>query len=239
MGERTPPSRDVEARLARVGEPVLRLFRFRPVHPAFDRTLREVMLPDMVALPGIRAAHVGRQGPDETGERIVASIWESRAAMVAAVGDSFDIPTFHPEQFDETTDKRLDVVGLALVVEPRPAIDERVVRVVFGRAQPGRLDEYVELVGRGTRADVASGTGPRALYLGVADADRFVTLSVWGHWSAIARATGGSVLAPSATRHDELLLEWTVVHYEAVPLASLDAQSPSRRRVMPREAHPA
>lgn len=211
----------------RAERPVLRLFRFRPVHAAFDRTLRDVMLPDLATLRGIRAIHVGRQGPDETGERIVASTWDSRAAMAAAVGETFDRPTFHPEHFGDTTDKRLDVVALRLVVEPRGPAEERVIRLVFGRTKPGARDEYVAEVERGTRLDVASGTGPRALYLGLpgTETERFVTVSVWGHWSAIARATGGSVLSPSATRHDELLVEWTVVHYEAVPLEILDTPS--------------
>ncbi|HEU4674015.1 MAG TPA: hypothetical protein VFS32_14080 [Candidatus Limnocylindrales bacterium] len=211
------PGRGAGAGSPREDAGVLRLFRFRPVQPAFDRTLRDIMLPDLVALPGVRAIHLGRQGPDETGERVVASVWDSPAAMIAAVGESFDAPTFHPEFIDDTTDKRLDVVPLRLAFEPRQPIEERVVRVVFGRTKPGARDDYIGLVERGTRSDLAAGSGPRALYLGVRDADRFVTVSVWGHWSAIARATGGSVLAPGATRHDELLLEWTVVHYEAVP----------------------
>jgi hypothetical protein len=218
----------------------IRLFRFRPIHPAFDRTLREVMIPDLASCPGIRAIHVGRQGPDEIGERVVASVWASRAAMAAAVGESFEHPRFHPEYMDETTDKRLDIVPLRFAIEPSVPVDERVVRLVFGRTRPGAIVEYADEVEQGTRADIAAGTGPRALYLGVAGDDRFVTVSVWGHWSAIARATGGSVLSPNATRHDELLLEWSVAHYEAVPLEpATDAASVTVERSSLAEAEPA
>jgi hypothetical protein len=41
---------------------------------------------------------------------------------------------------------------------------------------------------------------------------------VWGQWSKVAEATGGTILRPVTTRHQELLAEWTASHYEAVLL---------------------
>jgi hypothetical protein len=199
--------------------PVLRLFRFRPLEPAFDAVLRDTMLPDLAQRPGIRAIHLGRQGPGEDGERLVATVWESHAAMATTVGETFERPVFHPEYMDATGEKRLTIVPLAFVVEPRTPARGHVLRLVVGRTRSDAIDTYVREARSGTEADVAAGRGPSALYLGRTGDDEFVTLSAWDEWSTLAAATGGSVLSPAATRHDELLLEWTVTHYEAVPLA--------------------
>ena len=61
---------------------VLRLFRFRPVRKGFDGILRDALIPDLFAFPDLVDVYVGRHGPDEMGERLVASVWESRAAMI-------------------------------------------------------------------------------------------------------------------------------------------------------------
>jgi hypothetical protein len=205
------------------GSGILRLFRFRPARPAFDAVLRTVMLPDLARVPGVVAIHMGRQGPTETGERLVASLWTSREAMAAAVGESFERPVFHPEYIDETVDKRLDVAKVAFATETGPRLTPNVVRLLVGRARPGRLAGYVEAARAGTEEDIAAGRGPLALYLGVFDDERFVTLSLWGQWSKIGEATGGSIDAPTVTRHRELLADWHIDHYEAVPTAGDDS----------------
>jgi hypothetical protein len=199
-------------------EAVLRLFRFRPVDPAFDRILRDTMIPDLVTCRGLLEVFAGRQGPDQTGERIVASVWESRQSMVDAVGSDFDAPRFHPEHFHDTTEKRLDVLPIAFAFAPSPAAPQALLRLVTGRARANRLGAYVERVAGGTTADAAAGRGPLALYLGAGEGDAFATLSAWGQWSKVAEATGGSILRPVTTRHQELLAEWTASHYEAVLL---------------------
>jgi hypothetical protein len=196
--------------------PVLRLFRFRPAHAAFDGVLREVMLPDLLTCPGLRAVLAGRQGPDETGERLVASIWESETAMADAVGLTFDEPKFHREHLPDTVARRLDILPIAFTVDVPSAAPPTLIRLLVGRAKPGRLDEYLGAVRSGARSDIESGSGPLALYLARTGSDGFVTLSAWAAWSTVAQATGGSTRAPDATRHTELLEAWTPSHYEAI-----------------------
>jgi hypothetical protein len=196
--------------------PVLRLFRFRPAHPAFDAVMRDRMLPDLLTCRGLRAVFAGRQGPDETGERIVASVWDTDAAMVDAVGRTFDQPKFHPEHLDDTVARRLDIVPIAFGVDAPSAARPALIRLLVGRAMPGRLDEYLDAVRSGARSDIESGSGPLALYVAKRGADEFVTLSAWAAWSTVAEATGSSTRAPVATRHTHLLEAWTPSHYEAV-----------------------
>ena len=75
---------------------VVRLFRFRPVRSGFDAILRDVLVPGLFAFDDIDDVYVGRQGPDELGERVVVSVWTSRSSMVEAVGDHFDPPNSIP-----------------------------------------------------------------------------------------------------------------------------------------------
>ena len=67
----------------------LRLVTFRPARAGFDSLLREAIVPGLLAFPQLTDLHVGRQGPDELGNRLVATIWASREAMVDAVGEQF------------------------------------------------------------------------------------------------------------------------------------------------------
>ena len=53
--------------------------------------------------------YIGRQGPEELGPRLIATVWDSRDAMATAVGESFDQPIFLPKYLDETTDRVLEV----------------------------------------------------------------------------------------------------------------------------------
>lgn len=196
---------------------VLRLFRFRPVRTAFDAILREVMLPDLARLPGLEAIRIGRQGPDDLGERVNATIWASESAMVAGVGSSFDRPIFHPEFMDET-DQTTGPMSSRLSTVSSPSEDAgSLIRLLFGQTVPGRFDDYVAAVEAGTRTDIEAGHGPLLLCLARLGDDRFVTLSTWDVWSTVAEATAGTLSRPRATRHRELLADWQIEHYEAVP----------------------
>jgi hypothetical protein len=199
------------------GSRVLRIFRFRPTRGAFDTTLRDVMLPDLARLAGLEALFVGRQGPDDVGERVNAMIWTSEADMVAGVGSSFDRPVFHPELIDETVDKRLDFGPIVCSLESESDHPAQVIRLLFGRTKPGEFDRYVEAARQGARDDIRAGHGPLQLHVAALGDDRFATLSAWGQWSTIAEATQGTIARPAATRHRELLADWHVDHYEAVP----------------------
>ena len=180
------------------------------------------MILDLVAFPDLVDVYVGRQGPDEMGERLVASVWKSRPAMAAAVGEGFEPAMFHPEHLDETTDRVLEMEDLAVAMrfDDPPSMPEPtagVLRVARGHIQPGELDAYREDVRLGTLADAEAGHGPLALYLAVEPPDRFLTFSVWSSWSLLEAATGGDVRRPLATRHAERIKEWGATHYEILP----------------------
>jgi hypothetical protein len=201
---------------------VLRLFRFRPVRKGFDGILRDALIPDLFAFPDLIDVYVGRHGPDEMGERLVASVWESRSAMMTSVGDSFDQPVFHPEYLAETTDRGLEVHPLAVTLRfedalggVRPATG--ILRIAHGQVHPGELEAYREDVRLGTIADDEAGHGPLALYLAIEPPDRFVSMSVWSSWSVLEIATGSDVNRPIATRHPERIHALDVVHYEVLP----------------------
>ena len=76
---------------------VIRLFSFVAARRGFDAVLRGEMIPELRAMPDLLNSYVGRQESD--GPRIVATVWDSRAAMVAAVGDTLGV--FHPEYLDD------------------------------------------------------------------------------------------------------------------------------------------
>jgi hypothetical protein len=196
---------------------VLRLFRFRPSGPGFDATMREVLIPDLLRLPGIRGVFAGRVGPDDVGDRLVASLWASEAEMAAGLGCDLDALLFHCELLPKTTDRRLDVRSIAFAATLDPAADVGIIRVVEGAARPGELADYVADVRDGTLADRAAGIGPSGLYLGIAEPDRFVTLSLWDAWSHVEAATGADIGRVDRTRHQERLDAWSAEHYEVVP----------------------
>ena len=197
---------------------VIRLFRFRPVRPAFDQILRGVLVPELQAEAGLLDLLVARRGPDELGDRVMASIWSSRERMADVLGESFE-PTarFHPELLGETTDRSLEVVPIEFAVRRPDRPGSSILRLSHGRVRPGRRPDYVAAARDGTEADIAAGRGPAVLYLATAGEDRFVTISAWRSWEEVAEATGGDVAQPIATRHPELILEFEAVHFELLP----------------------
>lgn len=198
-------------------QPILRLVRCRPIRGEFDSVLRDRIIPDLLRLPGLIGVHAGRHGPDALGERVVASIWESEAAMVDALGADLETTRFHREHLDDVTDRSLEVDPLAIAVRAEGPAPERVMRLVRGRVREGELDAYVEDAREGTRQDAATRSGPLALYLAPLPPDRFVTLSVWAEWAAIEASTGAGTDRPAATRHAQRLVDVDVAHYEVVP----------------------
>src|SRR4029077_1659633 len=93
---------------------VLRVFRFRPVAPEFDGFMRTEMLPAVRRLPGLLAVHAGRRDLDSGGDRIVATIWESRAATIDVVGASLEQSPFFPERLAQTVDRSLDTLDIRI-----------------------------------------------------------------------------------------------------------------------------
>lgn len=196
---------------------VLRLFQFRPVGSAFDSILRDVMLPDLRRLPGLVDVFLGRRGPDELGPRLNATVWTSRAAMVAGVGEDFEQPIFHPEYLDETIDRVLEVLPLAISMPFDGVGTPRILRTLRGQARRGEREAYIEEARNGTIADIDAGGGPLALHLATGPGDDdFLTMSVWESWSALETATGGDVRRPVATRHPERIERWDASHFEVI-----------------------
>ncbi len=200
---------------------VLRLFTFRAVRPAFDEILRHQLVPDLGAQVGIVDCYSGRQGPDEIGPRVVASVWTDPQAMIAAVGPSLGQGLFHPELLDETTDRVLEVLPVRLASRVENAgTAPTILRTLRGRVRQDGLDEYLADVQDGVDADTLAGIGPVSLYVAETGEDSFITLSAWRDWADIEHATGGDVHQPRATRHREHLLDWDVTHYEIVQTAT-------------------
>ena len=196
---------------------VLRLFYFRPVASAFDSILRDVMIPDLRKLPGLVDIFLGRRGPDELGPRLNASVWTSREAMVAGVGEDFDPPVFHPEYIDETTERVLEILPLAISLPFDGMGTPRILRTLRGQVRPGEREAYFEAARDGTIADIDAGGGSLALHLAIGPGDDdFLTVSVWESWSALETATGGDVKRPVATRHPERIERWDAAHYEVI-----------------------
>lgn len=200
---------------------VLRLFGFRPLGfgADYDARLRQSLLPALLELPGLREAYVGRRGPDDSGERIIVSIWTSGDAMAAAQsagdGDLLEIETA-----EEVGPCRLEIVTLAVDLPFERADGPQVLRVFRGQVREGELDLYVEEARNGTLADAAGPHGPVGLYLGPQPPDRFLTVSVWTGWESIEAATHGNIRQPIATSNAARLVGGTATHYEVVPGAA-------------------
>ena len=195
---------------------VLRVFRFRPVVSEFDGFLRTEMLPAVSHLPGLLAVHAGRRDLDSGGDRIVATVWESRAAMIANVGASLEESPFFPERRAQTVDWTLDILDIRIELPFSTAEPPALLRLFRGTVRPGELEDYVAEVRMGTMADADAGRGPAALYLAVDPPDDFVTVSLWPSWETIALATGGDIQRPTITKDSRRLIGIEVAHYETV-----------------------
>lgn len=198
-------------------QPVMRLFRCRPEQVAFDAILRDVLIPDLRLMPGMTTVHVGRQGPGEDGERLIASIWSSLESMLAAMGPDIESSTFHPEHLSATIDRSLQVLPLSVARRFPGETRAGVIRLAKGAIGSGDLAAYIDDVDRGAAADRARGVGPLALYVAAEAAGRFTTLSTWLDWAAIEAATGADVRRPVATQRGDRLLEFEATHFEVVP----------------------
>jgi hypothetical protein len=194
---------------------IVRLFRFQPVRPAIDADLRDSVLPDLRSLPGLMRVWAGRQGPGELGARLIVSVWASREAMKATLGDDPEDARFHPEYLDDTSDRRLDVLSLVLMeASPTPLVTG-ILRVTRGSLIDGDTVAYARLVGHELPSHHDDGAGPRAVVLASGDGTEFVMVSTWPDWAAIESATGASVDDPLRVKRSRLS-GFQVDHYELV-----------------------
>lgn len=186
-----------------------------------DQFVREAMVPGLRAQEAARHVYAGRAGPDDVGQRVVASVWESESDDAPpGITDLLDL-----ERSESIARVSVEVFPLVLSLPFELNDEARILRVFRGQARPGELELYVAEARDGTYADVAAAHGPAALFLGVAEPDGFVTVSVWAAWENIAAATGGDLRTPIATRHAKRLVSGTATHYEIVPGTALEVPS--------------
>jgi hypothetical protein len=199
------------------GGTVLRVFAFEPSRSGLiDTTLRDVLLPALCMSPGIVDAYVGRQGPGEVGERFIASVWASNAAMEASAHELQVLDEHVPGVLDpERARVECRPVAIELRVD-RPQI-ARIMRVFRGQVADGELESYIEDVRTGAFADASANPGLVALYLGIEPPDRFLTVSTWTDWESIASATGGNIYRPISTAHPDRIHAFDASHYEVLP----------------------
>jgi len=211
-------------------EGILRLFGFRPLGSGadLDAALRDEVLPDVLSTGGILDAYVARNGTGVAGERLIASMWESREAMSAELGEASVIGRFQPERVEELTSSRLDILPLVFSVRHDRDEPPIILRVYRGLVRPGELDAYVEEARDGTLVDAQTNPGLVALYLATEPPARFITVSAWTDWESIARATGGNLKQPLATRNATRIANGGATHYEILPAT----QRPPARAAM-------
>lgn len=197
---------------------VLRVFLARPVRLAFDAVIRDEMGPQLRALDGVVAVWIGRRGPDELGDRALISLWESEAAMLTAMGPDIERSRFHPEHLSETVDRRLEVLPVLVELGTQRPTTASILRIARGRLAAIDLESYARDVEAGAVRDLERGRGPETLILCADGGDRFVTMSTWSDWDALATATGASLDHPVRTREQHAIEGFNAVHLELIGL---------------------
>ncbi|MEA2622237.1 MAG: hypothetical protein QOH61_1147 [Chloroflexota bacterium] len=183
-----------------------------------DVRLRDRVLPALCGAPGVQDVYIGRRGPDQNGERIVASIWGSKQLVVEHMNDGSN-EADRLELGDDLT-ARVEELPIAIALRFPSELPALVLRVFRGEVKEGQVDDYLQAARTGAEADASNGEGPLGLFLGFAGARRFVTVSVWPDWSTIQKRTGGNARQPIATRHAQMLETGTATHYEILPTAA-------------------
>jgi hypothetical protein len=214
---------------------ILRLFGFRPAGSGaeLDAALRDEVLPDLLAAPGITDVYVARGGSEGASERVIVTLWESREAMTAELGVASVIGRFAPELVEDLKSSRLDVLPVAIAMNYDRPNPPAILRVYRGEVLPGELDNYTDEARRGAEADALVNPGLVALYLGVDKPSRFITVSAWSGWGSIEQATGGNIHDPVRTRNMARIARGTAAHYEILPLTGRPpVASPQRANML-------
>jgi hypothetical protein len=190
-----------------------------------DASLRRRGLAALSALPGVVEVYAGRRGPDQNGERVIATVWDSAAGQPAA---------------SRRECLEVDLAGIASTVErvstevfplrltlrfPSDAAP-RVLRIFRGEIRDGRVDDYLSAARDGADRDAQLGEGPLAVHLAMTGELSFLTVSVWPGWSAIQKRTGSDMHHPVSTQHRELLRSGSAFHYEILPSEPSEPSEP-------------
>lgn len=207
------------ARAYAVPPQVLRIYRFRPLDVAFDRTMREIILPELRSRPGALDVYAGRKGPGETGVRTVVSLWATDEQMTAAMGPDLDRLRFFPEYMLQTTDHELEVLPVRFAMGGQASAEVGILRIARGELAAASMSDYADQMRTGVEADIRNGHGPTRMALGASGERHFVSVSCWLDWPTIERATGASVQQPIHTKGLADLRTFSVDHLELVPIA--------------------
>jgi hypothetical protein len=192
---------------------VLRLSRFRTTLPAFDAVLRRTVLPGIRASTGALGVLAGRQGPDELGTRILASVWSSEAAMRDALGDRSEVAEVEP--IEATADHSIELVTVwefELALAPLSTGILRIARGRIGASDPPATS--IQRLASDLGALRAEGAGPHDLIIAEPGPHAFLMVSTWGDWSAIERATGASIDGPLQPKRMAALEAFQADHFE-------------------------
>jgi hypothetical protein len=191
----------------------LRLFHCRPAAPAFDDTIRSAIVPDLVRRTGLEHVWAARQGPDDSGIRMVASLWSSFDAMDAALGAgaSGDPPA---EDHPGVGEPRSETFPVLRVIADDTPLEAGILRVARGVVRDMDADQYAGSVLEGVQEDLRDGHGPRALVVGRAGERAFVAVSAWTDWTHIEAATGATIRDPIRTRRRTELSSFEAQHLE-------------------------
>jgi heme-degrading monooxygenase HmoA len=198
---------------------VVRIYSFRTLgsEAAFDDGVRSLLLPGLVATPGISDAFVGRSA-DDHGRRLIATIWDSLEAAEAV-----DIEAMVGHLVDDGSgivDAHTEIADVRIAFRAERLTDPTILRIFRGETRAGELGSYLIQTRAGLTEEARTNDGLVAVYLGETDAARFLTVSAWTTWEAIEQATGGDIRHPLATRHPERVVAAEVTHYEILPFAA-------------------
>lgn len=196
------------------GSQTVRLAILRDPAPMsqIDTSIRRRGLAALAALPGVVEAYAGRHGPDQNGERVIATVWAPGSETSANQRECLEIDLAGLASSVERVST--EVLPLRLTLRFPSEAAPQVLRIFRGEIRDGRVDEYLDAARAGADRDALLGEGPLAVYLAMTGELSFLTVSIWSGWSAIQDRTGSDVHHPVSTQHRELLKAGSAFHYE-------------------------
>lgn len=204
--------------MAEPGVVRLRIFRPSGFTSVVDARVRDVIGPALTASEGLTAFYPGRREVAAQPERVLATTWESVAALEAASRR----PDTGLGAEDDVGPSTIITLPLRIDLRPESGIVPAVLRVFRGVIRPGEVDRYLDAARDGAMADMAAGHGPDGFFVALTGEAEFISVSAWADWDRVSAATGGSVDRPIATRNIQLLVSGTAAHYEILPHAVAD-----------------
>ncbi|HEU4673424.1 MAG TPA: hypothetical protein VFS32_11040 [Candidatus Limnocylindrales bacterium] len=193
----------------------IRLLTFRTgtAGPVVDLALRDDALPYLETQHGLVDVFAGRHGVAGIDERILVTTWQTRSAMVAALGDD-DVARLLPGHVEDIADPRVDVYDFAFgfrIDRDRPP---RVLRIVRGEVRGDALTAFADDLHAVALQAAQMADGTIVFNLGIRRPAAFAAVSVWPDWTAIEQATGASVHDTSAILAPGRVVSARATHFE-------------------------